>query len=283
MTQLEKEFRMRLVSTPFLKVGPERFIHDSLVKWLTQHTINYENYYSPNSSDCAILIENSQINRIESILNLNYGSALSQNYDGILLNIDSKSINGIANLGDALVDSYVGKFEAKWNQISYPPPLLRSTLSNHSTVIRNRYAVLNPDYTLNGRRYYTVTLFFSDLAYIPSSVDLFAINTTQINGSIFDHVGMIACIPNGMLQNGYYDQFFDAGKGGYDATLSPQVPKDVRIKIKSRTLNLEFQHLTRQGTPKRYFHYSNAGRGQINASTLDIGACGFSSCSMQVL
>jgi hypothetical protein len=251
----ERELKLRICSSPIYKVAIERFVFDSIITYLQNNNIDYKNYYSPNSADFAITLDNNALNRIHE------ANLIEPEYDGIILNVDSKSVMGLANMGDALSNGNVlGKFEAKWNQLSYEPPILRTALVSGDYLLNNKYGVLRNTILINNENYLLVTLFVCDLIYLSHPTDLLNLPLRELNGSIFDHLIHIECVPNGLLHSPYYDSYFSAGKGGYEVktinSVRYQYPKDCRFQIRNaKGQNLVFNNLHTR--PNRFRYLSN--------------------------
>jgi len=240
LSNKEKELRWRLASNPLFKVAVERFVQDSLIEWFVKNNITYETYLSPNSSDFSIFLENNELKKICSLLEISLTLPTENNIEGIILNVDSKSIMGLKNGGDAIVRSELGKFEAKWNQMSYEPPILRGAkTSSPDILMTQKYSVLKKQHKINGKNYFCVTSFVVGLFYLNDTTLFFSDSLNNLNGSYFNLIMFVVNIPNGVFQSSFYDSFFHNGKGGYDEVLI-DYPKDCRFGIK----NSSNQYLT---------------------------------------
>ncbi|MHA1138367.1 MAG: hypothetical protein ACTSSE_17945 [Candidatus Thorarchaeota archaeon] len=250
--EMERELRWRIASSPIFKVAMERFVHDSLTKWLVANEIEYNNYYSPNSSDYAIVIGNDMIDQVSIALKLDIDTG-GGGYDGVILHVDSKSLMGLKNYGDAIAHKEeLGKLEAKWNQVSYVPPMLRQAREDYpDPMMEQKHGILPQAVYLDGRKYLSVTCFVSGLFFLED--DLFFIDPLEdLTGEYFNSAFYIINIPNGKLQCQEYDSFFAAGKGGYDSKVSAY-PVDCRFKIKnSNGQYLRYHTLTDVENDARY-------------------------------
>ncbi|HOI77054.1 MAG TPA: hypothetical protein PLI06_05530 [Methanofastidiosum sp.] len=251
----EKELRWRLASSPLYKVAIERFVNENMTKWFVENEIEYSIYYSPNSSDYAVVLTNNSYTKIAEILDLDF--EINENYDGGLLLVDSKSLNALGNLGDSLVEDEVGLFEAKWNQISYEPPLLKKAKTEHpDPLMAKKHSVLPQITLIENKKYVTVTCFAVGLNYLAYPSPFFTDPLNTLSSKYFDIILYIVNVPNG-VQGNKFDRFFFNGKGGYDES-NPNYPVDCRIGIKNNGIYLRFEDI--EGNPKRFSHFPSTPR-----------------------
>lgn len=254
----ELELRCRLAAGPLYKVALERFVTHSLISWLTSNNIPYQNCQIPTSSDFSIFLETSALQKINKIIH--EIESITNEYDGISLNVDAKSVMGLSNIGDALTaeETTLGKFEAKWNQMSYVPPLLRKARESKNKYLNQKYSVLKPTITYNDKHYLLISIFVCDLICLPYNSTFFDDPFNSLSGSYFDHYISIVGVPNGMLQSNFYDSFFHPGKLGYSKDIVkgfPKYPKDCRFHVMNERKNiLKFEHLSNNKLRFRYLN-----------------------------
>lgn len=259
--QRDKELRCRIAACPLFNVALERFVAHSLISWLVSNNIPYKNCHLPTSADFAILLEDEVLPKIYESLD---GIDLPEidEYKSILLSVDAKSVMGLSNLGDALTrNNILGKFEAKWNQLSYIPPKLRDAMASNDDYFNKKYSPIGPLITLNGAKYLFVSIFVSDLVCLPD-MSFFNDSLESLNGSYFNDYCTIVTTPNGLLQSGFYDSFFTAGKGGY----SDGYPVDCRFQIMHSTG--QFATFKNLSESRFRFRYLNPA-GKYNAVRFD--------------
>lgn len=234
----EKELKLRIASSSVFNIAMERYVFSSIINFLNKN-ISIKPAYSlnasPNSSDFSIIIENEVIQDIADLLNLEVDMEyLSNQYHGVLIHADAKSIMALSNCGDALINgSVVGKCQASWNQITYIPPRLNNAFENNDYYMRKKHSVLESTVYKGSKKYYTTSSFVVDFVYLDSNTNYFEIPINNIDSGSFNHIMYTITFPNGIHKNDYYDMFFNAGKTGYDeAENGVKYPKDCRIVIK---------------------------------------------------
>jgi len=261
----ERELKYRIASSSIYNVAMERYVFISIINYLNDK-IAYGPIYSfnasPNSSDFSIIIENKSIQGIADLLNLQVDMEyLSNQYDGVIIHVDAKSIMAFKNIGDAITcGGILGKCEAKWNQISYIPPILEDAFRNDNSYMRKKHSVLDKTVYIGDKKYYTTSSFVVDLVYLDSDTDYFKIPIKDINGGSFNHLVYVITFPNGIHKSDFYDMFFNRGKEGYDKTEDGvNYPKDCRLIIMSENKYLKFKGLEETGKGTIYrFAYINA-------------------------
>lgn len=208
-----KELNMRLASLALFSEGVEKYLYDTISNYLSKNFDDYNIWPSQNASDISYIIPN------------------YENSYGVILHVDAKSISGLKNLGDSLTRGLVGKFELNWNQTSYRPLLLRNRLSSRSDYYKKKHSTLRPIREINNYKYITITLFFQHISFInPNSISNDDFISSDLDGSSFDNIAYLCCVPNGRLQSEYYDGLFQKGKSGYDCGDSiTGIPKDSRF------------------------------------------------------
>jgi hypothetical protein len=268
---VDQDLRKRIAASSIFQVAIQRFVADSLIRWLKDNDIDYKNFNSPNTADYCIILLDSEIGKISGSLGIDL--VLPSDFDGILISVDSKSIMGLLNTGDSLTtNSILGKFKAKWNQISYIPPRLRSARKSNNPVFNQKFSVLNSSYEINGKNFYTVSCFVCDLICLPDLSTFFSDRLENLNGSYFNHYVYTVCVPNADHQSIYYDSFLQAGKDGYENYDAPDgniypYPVDCRWRVVSNNGYLTYQELRELYQPRR-FCYVSRNPGEYNVSVL---------------
>jgi len=209
----KKELNMRLASLNLFSEAIEKYLYDKIGDYLSQNVENYYIWPSPNAADISYILPD-----------------YHDRY-GVILHIDAKSIAGLKNLGDSLKNGKIGKFEINWNQLSYFPPLLRERVKDKSLYYQKKHIPLKTKRVIDGRLYYTITFFFQHISFINAKTfDIETFKSMDIDGSSFDNIAYLICVPNGELQSNYYDGLFQKGKAGYDHGDSDTgIPKDCRF------------------------------------------------------
>ncbi|MFX0174159.1 MAG: hypothetical protein ACFE9L_19940 [Candidatus Hodarchaeota archaeon] len=232
----ELELRLRIASSPLYKVGTERFVIHSIIEWLVKQNIKYKNYQSPNSADFAVIVNKKEFKKLKDnkeINNHNFSAELSDDLDGVIIFNDSKSIMGLKNSGDAITKGgKFGKFEAKWNQISYLPPMLREVQNSNHVYFNYKYNSLEPIIEFDSKKYLLVSIFVIDLICLPD-YSFFKDSLNNLNGNYFNHFLSIVCVPSRKLQSRFYDSFFAAGKSRSQDKVKgyPRYPDDCRVQV----------------------------------------------------
>jgi len=251
---LEESLKEKIASLSLFNVGLERFVYDSVISELVTYGIDYETFISPNSSDHAFLLRDETILKL---LNNNYSVHLNSNqipllkefltskksddFQGVLIHIDAKSIMAMKNAGDAIKDNRPIQFEAKWNQISYDPLRLRNARLGAGATQRLtlKYQTLPTIFQHQQEHYLVLSYFVPCLIYIDPASQYFNDPFNQISGSHFECVTSLCSLPNGELQSPIYDGYFYAGKSGNDG----DYPKDCRFRWGQGNQNLQFLNL----------------------------------------
>jgi len=176
---------------------------------------------------------------------------------------------GLSNLGDSLTrNNILGKFEAKWNQISYNPPKLREVKRSNDIYLNKKYSTMNSVIQYDGNEYLFISIFVCDLVCLPSDSSFFQDHLDDLNGLYFDHYLNIVCIPNNLLQSDFYDSFFNAGKSLSKDRVPgfSRYPNDCRFQVISeRNQYLRFANLTDNEFRVRYLNPA----GNYTTSILD--------------
>lgn len=239
--KMKMELEMRLASLDVYGEGLEKFLSYQIVEFFKDKEFNFKPWITPNAADTAFLIENFYENR------------------NVILHIDAKTITGYKNIGDGCKNSKIGKHQLKWNQTSYRPELLRDSLLKKGNYLQKKYKTLDNFRTVGGEEYLTVTLFLVNIAYLPPEVlEDHQFEDISVEGDTLKNIAYIGCVPNGVLESDYYDQFFDRGKSGYDS----DVPKDARIN-----------YITKQGTPMKFQNLDEEiSRAKLISPEIDISS-----------
>lgn len=265
-----RELRLRIAASPIYKVAIERFVANSLTHYLTRNNFDYLCYFSPNSADFAILLNNDILENLSIGIEVDFTPLAD--YRGILLSVDSKSIMGLSNLGDALTrNNELGKFEAHWNQISYEPPRLRNAILSGNQALNQKYQVIRNVLNIDNNNYLFVSIFVCDLVFLPYRTNYFEENLINLSANYFNHSFYTVSIPNGSIRSSYYDSFFSAGKGGNEMYSRDGVeysyPKDCRFQIKNdKNQYLKFKNLLDH--PNRFVYIPN-NPNRYSATTLN--------------
>ena len=136
-----------------------------------------ENLPPPNSNHTPLL---------EALLT----SKKSDEFQGVLIHIDAKSIMAMKNAGDAIKDNRPIQFEAKWNQISYDPPRLRNARLSPSATQRLtlKYQTLPTIFQHQQERYLVLSYFVPCLIYIDPTSQYFSKLRAQVHaGGGYQH------------------------------------------------------------------------------------------------
>lgn len=261
----EFELRCRIASSSIYNLALERFTFNSIVRYLTEYGFDYNNFFYPNTADFAIMLNNATLDQINEVFELEF--EFNFDYAGIVLFVDSKSIMYFKNQNDATIKGKeLGKCEIKWNQISYTPPALRESMRVGNSVLNQRSRVVRNEYRTDQGNYYLVSIFLSDLTYLPHNSLFFRDPLVNLGGNYFNHQLFLICCPNGYFEGEYYDSFFQATKQGYYKDtingITYRYPKDARIGIKNSAQEyLRFMEL--EENPNRFCYIPNiAGRFQ---------------------
>ena len=228
--EMELELRSRVAASSIFSKAFERNTNASLIKSFFSNNIKFTLNYSPNSSNFSAFLE----------LNDFSPEIRDDEIDGVLLNVDTNSINGYSNLSDALYANYFGRFNIGLNQITYQPPKLRDAIQKGKKLhLNQKYRTLNGYKKWRGKSYIVITIFVTILSCLPNKT-FFYDEFKKIGGNYFDHYIMCTCAPHVFLTSDYYDNYFGPGKGGKEKGY----PKDYRFIVYNESSKfLKFENL----------------------------------------